>query len=125
MKNVYQISKILGWSYGKTERKISSLIGSGRLYTMQNIENGRSVRYISRNPISYNGASAGGKAGENHVLVKAYRHLYGIFKKLSDIKHDPTPGLISYCEENALDPPVIIRLLDEARKYLEERSQAE
>ncbi|MHA1793836.1 MAG: hypothetical protein ACTSVI_14425 [Promethearchaeota archaeon] len=112
--NIYQLSKQLGWTYGKTERKINKLIQEGRVYFSYNIENGRMVRHLSLKPLkSRDEINVIQDKVDVNTLQEAFKHLYGIFKTLKAIKKDPTNGLLKYCKDNNLDPMKIINLLDE------------
>ncbi|MBD3186477.1 hypothetical protein GF325_06595 [Candidatus Bathyarchaeota archaeon] len=122
-RNIYQLSKTLGWSYGKTERRVARLIEAGVLHSRHSMENGRSVHRVSVDPIVPAGGSSNDVENDGSVqllkdgarsIMEAFLHLHGIFSKLPRMKIDPTPGLIDYCKEAGMEPSTVIMLLDKA-----------
>ncbi|MHA1700001.1 MAG: hypothetical protein ACTSWN_14265 [Promethearchaeota archaeon] len=115
--NVYELSRILGWSYGKTERKISWLVQNGEIYSIYKNKNGRNVKLLSLTPINETSTDASGSnSNEDHEIVKkAFLHLYGIFKELKHVKIDPTKALLSYATSQGIDYKELIDLFDKSR----------
>ena len=118
--SIYDLSRVLKWSYGKTERKVKALLDAGKLHSTLTTRNNRTVRLLSVTPLEGTAHQVAtgkeGKTADAPELRDAFKHLYGIFKELKNVSVDPTRGLISYCERENMDPATLIAMLDRAGK---------
>ncbi|NMC04445.1 MAG: hypothetical protein GYA24_04495, partial [Candidatus Lokiarchaeota archaeon] len=116
MINIYALSRLVRWSYGKTERKVAELVKEGILHARARVEDGRNVKMLSLRPI-FDDFASNQPAAINSVPIAikdAFLQLYGIFKELNAVGLDPSPALLSYGKRQGLTVDAIIALLDTA-----------
>jgi len=120
--NIYALSRLVMWSYGKTERKVAELVKGGKVHARARVEDGRNVKMLSMRPTpEYPTTSASvTHAGVPDALKDAFLQLYGIFKELNEIGIDPTPALLSYGKKHGITSGDIISMLDTAKAALDE-----
>lgn len=118
--NIYQLSKILDWSYGKTQQTVDHLIKSGKIHASYQNSRGRRVKLLSTKPIEMTRAPTN---EANNEIILAYKHLYGIFKELKGAKIDPTPGLLAYAEKHDMEPKNLVSILDKANTTIQPTSE--
>ncbi len=119
--NIYALSRLVRWSYGKTERKVAELVKDGKVHTRARVEDGRNVKMLSMRPIPGDPITTASTANLSvpGAIRDAFLQLYGIFKELNDIGIDPTPALLSYGKKRGYSPEDIIAMLDEAKAALD------
>ncbi len=120
--NIYALSRLIKWSYGKTERKVAELVKDGMVHARARVEDGRNVKMLSMRPIPDDPA-ANAPAANTAVpdaIKDAFLQLYDIFKELNDNDIDPTPALLSYGKKRGISPEAIIAMLDKAKAALDE-----
>jgi hypothetical protein len=118
--SVYSLSKLLQWSYGKTERKVADMIKDGKVYPSMRVDGGRSLKMLSLNPAPANPESriVNGPSVENNMLSDAFRHLHGIFLELNELGIDPTPALFSYAEKHGIELSRLVAMFDNAEQAI-------
>jgi hypothetical protein len=120
--NIYALSRLIKWSYGKTERKVAELVKDGMVHTRARVEDGRNVKMLSMRPIP-DDLAANALTTSTVVpdaIKDAFLQLYDIFKELNNIGIDPTPALLSYGKNRGFSPDDIIAMLDKAKAALED-----
>lgn len=129
-KGIYSLSKEMNWSYGKTERRVNKLLKSGEIFSSIDIENGRTVRILSLEPVEEDKINVLNPADDNEIsysdnfslFKRAFKHLYGVFLELKAApKIDPTVGLLNYCKAHPeVEMDMLLKLLDDAWKHVRE-----
>ncbi|MHA1370206.1 MAG: hypothetical protein ACTSWN_13890 [Promethearchaeota archaeon] len=86
IKHLPALKNSLGWSYGKTERKVARLAEQDELYSKYRFEKGRMIKLISIKPISEFSNEIRERSNniskDYEILQEGFMHLYGIFKEL-------------------------------------------
>nr|MDO8111849.1 hypothetical protein [Candidatus Sigynarchaeota archaeon] len=118
--NIYALSRILRWSYGRTERKVVDLIKTGKVFSRTHVNGGRNVKMLSIKPFPPEeiGKERDQKTPALIMLQDAFKHLYGIFLELKKIGINPRPALLSYCKDLNKDPNELMKSFDAANESL-------
>jgi|SRR5271157_508660 len=119
--SVYALSKMLQWSYGKTERKVADLIKEGTVFASTRVDGGRNLKMLSLKPVSMDRENdiKHEKSTNHDILKEAFQHLHGIFLELNELGIDPTPALFSYAEKVGIDRERLMAMFDTAEQAIE------